>query len=82
MSRSYKRNAITGNTMAESDKSFKRQEHRRERARVRTALMSADDFEEVILPDPKEFGNEWKAPKDGKQYVPINHEERTKTLRK
>lgn len=68
--------------MAESDKSFKRQEHRRERARVRTALMSADDFEEIILPDRKEFGNGWKSDKDGKHYVPEDHPERAKTLRK
>ena len=82
MSRSYKRNAITGHTMAESDKAYKVQEHKRERSRVRTALNSADDFEEIILPDPKEFGDEWKSDKDGKHYVPKDHPERTKTLRK
>jgi len=82
MSRSYKRNAITGHTIAESDKAYKQQEHRRERARVRTALMSDHDYEELVLPDAKEFGNEYNAPKDGKQYVPVDHAERTKTLRK
>lgn len=82
MSRSYKRNAITGHTIAESDKAYKQQEHRRERARVRTALMSADDYEELILPDTKEFGSEYKSPKDGKHYVPKDHAERAKTLRK
>ena len=82
MSRSYKRNAITGHTIAESDKVYKQQEHRRERARVRTALMSAHDYEELILPDTKEFGSENKSPKDGKQYVPVDHTERAKTLRK
>lgn len=82
MSRSYKRNAITGHTMAESDKAYKVQEHKRERSRIRTALDSCDDFEELILPDPKEFGNEYKAPKDGRQYVPIKHKERAKTMRK
>jgi hypothetical protein len=82
MSRSYKRNAITGRTMAESDKSYKQQEHRRERARVRTALMSADDHEELILPDAKEFGNAWNSNKDGKHYVPVSSKARTKILRK
>ena len=82
MSRSYKRNAITGHTIAESDKAYKQQEHRRERARVRTVLMSADDYEELVLPDAKEFGNTYKAPKDGKQYVHKDHDERNKTLRK
>lgn len=82
MSRSYKRNAITGHTMAESDKTYKQQEHRRERARVRTSLCSADDLEEIILPDPKEFGNEYNAPKDGRHYVPIKSSQRAKTMRK
>ena len=82
MSRSYKRNAITGHTMAESDKPYKIQEHKRERARVRTALNSCDDFDELSLPDPKEFGNEYNAPKDGKQYVYKNRRERERTLRK
>ena len=82
MSRSYKRTAITGHTMAESDKPYKIQEHKRERARVRTALNSCDDFDELSLPDPKEFGNEYNAPKDGKQYVYKNHRERERTLRK
>jgi hypothetical protein len=68
--------------MAESDKPYKVQEHRRERARVRTSLNSIDDFDELLLPDSKEFGNEYNAPKDGRQYVPINHPERTRTLRK
>jgi len=82
MSRSYKRNAITGYTMAESDKPYKIQEHKRERAKVRTALNSCDDFEDLLLPDSKEFGNEYNAPKDGKQYFYKNHDERIKTLRK
>ena len=82
MSRSYKRNAITGYTMAESDKPYKIQEHKRERARVRTALNSCDDFEELSLPDPKEFGNEYNAPKDGKQFVCRKCDEHKRTLRK
>lgn len=82
MSRSYKRNAITGHTMAESDKAYKIQEHKRERSKVRTTINSCDDFEQLILPDTKEFGNECSAPKDGHQYIPINHPERIKTLRK
>jgi hypothetical protein len=44
--------------------------------------MSADDHEELILPDAKEFGNAWNSNKDGKHYVPVSSKARTKILRK
>lgn len=66
MSRSRKKHPITGTTTAETEKEFKQQEHQRERAGVRTALANFDVDGEV-LPDPKEFGDPWNAPKDGKR---------------
>jgi hypothetical protein len=65
MSRSRKKNPITGTTTAETEKKYKTQEHQRERANVRTALANFDE-EADVLPDPDEFGNPWKGPKDGK----------------
>lgn len=65
MSRSRKKNPITGMTTAETEKEYKRQEHQRERAGVRAALADFD-AEGEALPHPKEFGNPWAGPKDGK----------------
>jgi hypothetical protein len=62
MSRSCRKTPITGVTTAESEKAYKQQEHRRERAYVRDALRSGS--EEV--PGSKEFGNPWSGDKDGK----------------
>jgi hypothetical protein len=70
MSRSRKKVPITGITCAETDKPFKQQEHQRERSRVRDALKT----EKELLPDPKQFGNPWAAPKDGKQIWTTNQE--------
>lgn len=67
MSRSRKKNPVTGITLAETEKEFKQQEHQRERARVRTALSNLGEDQEV-LPHPKEFGSPWAGPKDGKWY--------------
>ncbi len=64
MSRSRRKTPIFGMTTNDSEKDFKQQEHQRERAAVRTALQSDAD----LLPDPKEFGNPWAGPKDGKNY--------------
>lgn len=66
MSRSRKKRPITGITGAESEKEFKQQEHQRERAAIRTTLANYNEEEEV-LPHPKEFGNPWSAPKDGRR---------------
>lgn len=65
MSRSRKKKPITGVTKADTEKDWKQQEHQRERANVRTALANFDE-EADVLPDPDEFGNPWKGPKDGK----------------
>ncbi len=63
MSRSRKKHPIIGMTTAETEKQFKQQEHSRERAAVRDALRT----DKEILPHPKEFGDPWDGPKDGKR---------------
>lgn len=61
MSRSQRKTPIMGITNAESDKSFKVAEHRRERRAVNVALGKSED-----LPPTKLFGNPWASEKDGK----------------
>lgn len=73
MSRSFKKKPITGITTAETEKEFKQQEHQRERSRVRDALKT----DKEVLPHPKEFGDPWNGPKDGKQ-VWLDDPERAK----
>lgn len=66
MSRSRRKTPITGTTTAASDKPYKADEHQRERAAVKQALhVHADD---TAVPASKQFGDPWKAPKDGKQF--------------
>lgn len=62
MSRSHRKTPVCGITTAESDKLFKAAEHRRERRAVRSVLPGED------APAPKQFGNPWASPKDGKQW--------------
>jgi hypothetical protein len=64
MSRSRKKRPVTGITKSETEKEFKQQEHSRERAAVRDALKT----DKELLPHPKEYGNPWKGPKDGKRF--------------
>lgn len=70
MSRSRKKHPITGFTTADSDKSFKQQEHSRERAAIRDALRT----DKEVLPHPKGFGDPWDSEKDGKLYWKLNPE--------
>jgi hypothetical protein len=75
MSRSRKKTPVIGTTMSETEKEFKQQEHQRERSAVRDALRS----EKEVLPHPKEYGNPWAGPKDGKRYLGnTKYEERIK----
>lgn len=67
MSRSSRQVPCTGITSASSDKPFKTHEHRRERTAVRKLLRATHD--DSVLPHPKAFGDPWKAPKDGMQWV-------------
>lgn len=67
MSRSRRHTPIHAVTGCESNKPFKQQEHRRERATVKTMLRMG--YEDWQLPHPKKYGNEWASPRDGKTYI-------------
>lgn len=66
MSRSRRKTPIGGVTFSTSNKEFKRYEHSRERVAVRQWLLK--DCEWAYPPHPKEYGNEWASPRDGKMY--------------
>lgn len=72
MSRSFRKTKIfsmtSGGGRSGTQKKFKIYEHQAERTNVKMKLRSCDDFEELILPSPKEYGNEWASPRDGKSY--------------
>lgn len=68
MTNSFKKVPVCGHTCAESDKSYKVQEHRRERRYVRQLLNFEDDYDDFRY-DEREYGDPWRAPKDGKQWV-------------
>ena len=63
MSRSRRHTPITGITVAQSDKPFKRIEHGRARAAERSALAHGDE-----PPGVKAFGDPWDSRKDGKRW--------------
>jgi hypothetical protein len=65
MSRSRWRTKIFGITSTRSEKQYKAAQHRSERRAVRIALRQRRK-----LPQPKEFGNPWNGPRDGKMYWP------------
>jgi hypothetical protein len=69
MSRSFKRTPIGGNTTAESDKKYKRQEHRRARAMTREALSAGQE-----MPSEKATGSSWNSDKDGKRWYGYREE--------
>ena len=63
MARSRRKNPGCGITTAASDKSYKQQEHRRERAAVRNIDLTAEE-----MPSTRAFGSPWHGEKDGKQW--------------
>ncbi len=78
MSRSRRKTPIFGHTTARSDKPFKRDEHRRERRKVRSLLK--DGKEE--MPHRRKYGDEWNSPKDGKAWLKFNLHLLEKYMRK
>jgi len=68
MSRSRKKNRFSSIAYVRpgEQKAFKQKEHRRERHLV-TNKLSIGDIDGI--PDPKQFGNEWAGPRDGKCYL-------------
>lgn len=75
MSRSYRKTPIIGNTVSDSDKPFKKTEHRRARRSEALELQKVllDPYYEPEMSD-KEYGNPWASPKDGKRYQPALEE--------
>jgi len=74
MSRSFKKNPITGNTKAESEKQDKRDANRKLRHANKIAVKKGD---EPVL--QRESSDVWKFSKDGKRYA---GKSRKKDLRK
>lgn len=64
MSRSYRKTPICGMTTKDSDKPFKKAEHKRA-----CRALKASDLTHEEPPAAKAFGNPWGAPKDGKQWI-------------
>lgn len=75
MARSRRKNPGCGWTTAASDKPYKRQQHRRERAAVRSINLTAEE-----PPAGRAFGNPWHGEKDGKQW--FDPERHPKEMRK
>jgi hypothetical protein len=53
-------------TTKDSDKPFKRAAHKQARRALKARDLTLDD-----PPAAKAFGNPWRAPKDGKQWIDI-----------
>lgn len=75
MSRSHRKTPIIGVTKAPSDKTFKTAKHRRARRALNQIDLTADD-----APHAKQFGDPWRADKDGKH--PFNPKEYPELMRK
>jgi len=67
MSRSYKKTKIFSYCKSETQKRFKVSEHQAERSNVRIKLKTCKDYDNLVF-SPKEYGNEWASPRDGKHY--------------
>jgi len=70
VSRSKRREPITGVTTAESEKEWKRDANRKLRRAVNQKVqqLPATDPDAVVLPVMDEVANQYSDPKDGKQH--------------
>jgi hypothetical protein len=66
MARSYKKHPAGGVTTAHSEKSDKRQWHKKMRAKELQKLNVKNKAEEQVIPAKKEISDPWKMGKDGK----------------
>lgn len=66
MSRSYRYTPIVGIASSKGQKLFRTIENKKYRRLVH-ALVSVELYDD--LPDERAFGDEWKSPRDGKQWV-------------
>lgn len=64
MSRSRRKTPISSICSSAGQKKFKKYEHKAERKKVKMLLRIGEEE----LPHPKEYGNEWSSPRDGKSY--------------
>jgi hypothetical protein len=64
MSRSKKKTPVQGTCSASSQKRWKVQNHRTERAMARKVMEHADP-DELVLPKKQEVSNIWDGPYDG-----------------
>lgn len=77
MSNSYRKTPILGITCLSSrasiQKKYRSQENRAKRRKVKVciSLLKYDS-----IPHEKEYGNEWSSPRDGKQYIGRNCEDK------
>ena len=62
-----------------AQKTFKQQEHRRERRAV-NSLLTVEEFDNH--PDTKKYGNEWASPRDGKMWMDLKNPNSSKWMRK
>ena len=76
MSRSRKNTPIVGNTLAESDKKFKTQEHKKERRNTKHKLNIEWYDEDLLFSSKKEYGSDWNSDKDGKHWMTGPNKER------
>lgn len=81
MSRSFKKYPIGSYCNPGVQKKFKRNEHQAERKTIKQQLNVCNDFDNLILNHPKEYGNEWSSPRDGKVWVK-NKRWQVKVIRK
>lgn len=65
MSRSVKKYPGYSPCSTKGQKKYKKAEHKSERRTIKTKLSSNKE----LLPHPKEYGNEWTSPRDGKCYA-------------
>lgn len=91
MGKSYKKTPYLGICSSSGQKKFRTQEHQAERSKVKTCLQKLalnDSIVQDMIPHPKEYGNEWASPRDGKmwhghlKYDPKWKEEFKKWMRK
>jgi hypothetical protein len=64
MSRSRKKFCGGGITTCRSDKKYKKQEHARERTKIKQLLNIF--YDDTLIPNCKKWGNPWSSGKDGK----------------
>lgn len=71
MSRSFKHHPGGGVASSRGQKLYRSQENKAHRRQVRKRIQQLN----FDMPHPKEYGNEWSSPRDGKCYW-VNHDKK------